>query len=59
MPGVANRIAILTQPSASATAGVAFVQQPLLQLQDQFGNARTALNGNADNSTVVTASTVM
>ena len=44
-----------TQPSSSATAG-AFAEQPVIQVQDQFGNARNSANGTPDNSTVVTAS---
>src|SRR5207253_2690896 len=43
-------------PSATAIAGVSLAQQPILQVQDQFGNVRNSVNGNADNSTVVTAS---
>ncbi len=43
-------LAIITQPSSTANAGVVFAQQPVLQLQDQFGNALTN-----DNTTVVTA----
>src|SRR5262249_8976911 len=50
VPGADSRLAIQTQPSATATAGVAFEQQPVLQVRDQFGNLRTN-----DNSTVVTA----
>jgi len=50
-PGPADQLAIQNQPSASATAGVAFPQQPVIQVQDEFGN----LCG-ADNSTVITAS---
>ena len=52
--GAASSLAILTQPSATATAGVAFAQQPVLQVRDQFGNLRSAANG-VTNSTVVTA----
>src|SRR6185436_12222653 len=47
-------LAILTQPSATSTAGVPFVQQPVLQVRDQFGNLRSTANGVTD-STVVTA----
>jgi hypothetical protein len=53
--GVANRLAIQTQPSPTAIAGLAFAQQPVIQVQDQFGNLRNAANGVADNSSVVTA----
>src|SRR5206468_1300897 len=53
--GAASNLAIQTQPSATATAGVAFTQQPVLQVLDQFGNVRSVANGVSD-STVVTAS---
>ncbi len=36
--GLATKLVILTQPSATATAGVAFVQQPLIRIEDQFSN---------------------
>ena len=52
--GAASSLAILTQPSATATAGVPFAQQPVLQVRDQFGNLRSTANGVTD-STVVTA----
>ena len=38
-PGVGTQLAITTQPSASAASGVAFVQQPVLQVRDAAGNA--------------------
>src|SRR4030095_4810920 len=50
VPGAASKLAIQTQPSASAVAGVAFAQQPVLRLQDQFGNFCTN-----NSSTVVSA----
>jgi hypothetical protein len=53
--GTASNLAVQTQPSASATVGVAFAQQPVIQVQDRFGNLRSSANGNADNSTVVNA----
>ncbi|TAK93698.1 MAG: Ig-like domain repeat protein [Verrucomicrobia bacterium] len=56
--GAANRLAILTQPSSTATAGVAFAQQPVVCVKDQFGNLLSAANGSADNATVVTATRV-
>jgi len=37
-PAAATKVVITTQPSASATNGVALVQQPVLQLQDAFNN---------------------
>src|SRR5439155_25555730 len=53
--GAASTLAIQTQPSSTATAGVAFAQQPVLQVFDQFGNLRSTANGVSD-STAVTAS---
>jgi fibronectin-binding autotransporter adhesin len=50
-PAAASQLVIQTQPSPSATAGSPFAQQPAVQIQDQFGNLRSA-----DNSTVITAS---
>src|SRR5204863_8137915 len=60
------QLAILTQPSAEANAGVTFPQQPVLQIQDQFANAliddstttvTAAANGSSSlqGTTVVTA----
>jgi hypothetical protein len=36
--GPATRVAITTQPSATATSGVAFATQPVVQLRDVYGN---------------------
>src|SRR5213078_2809832 len=41
-----SRLTIATQPSATATAGVAFSQQPVVRIEDQFGNLMSS-----DNST--------
>src|SRR5204862_3371173 len=49
-PAAASQLTIQTQPSGTATAGVAFTQQPVIRIEDQYGNLRSA-----DNSTVVTA----
>ena len=49
-PGPASQLVIQTEPSASATAGVAFSTQPVIYVEDQFGNLETG-----DNSTEVTA----
>jgi hypothetical protein len=46
----ASALAIQQQPSSTATAGVAFGQQPVVQIQDAFGNLI-----DDDNSTVVMA----
>ncbi len=48
--GPAARLEIATQPSATATAGVPFGQQPVVWVEDVGGNRLTG-----DNSTVVTA----
>jgi hypothetical protein len=37
--GAPERLSITTQPSSSARSGVAFEQQPLIQLRDASGNA--------------------
>src|SRR5439155_26567064 len=49
-PAAASKLVIQTQPSATATAAVNFAQQPVILIEDQFGNVLTS-----DNSTVVTA----
>ncbi len=49
-PGPAARLRIQTEPSSTATAGVAFSQQPVIWVEDGEGNHTTT-----DNSTVVTA----
>src|SRR6185436_3470519 len=50
-PAAASQLVIETQPSATATAGVAFSQQPAVRIEDALGNLLTA-----DSTTVVTAS---
>src|SRR5439155_11993922 len=50
-PAAAAQLTLNTQPSPTATAGVAFVQQPVIRIEDVFGNLRTN-----DTTTVVTAS---
>src|SRR5207244_2534674 len=46
----ASRLTIQTQPPSTATAGVIFAPQPVLRIEDQFGNLRSS-----DSSTIVTA----
>src|SRR5439155_1624597 len=46
----ASKLVVHTQPSATATAGQAFGIQPVVYVEDQFGNLDTN-----DSSTVVTA----
>jgi hypothetical protein len=36
--GVASRLAIVTQPSATASSGAPFAQQPVIELRDAAGN---------------------
>src|SRR5207302_4201176 len=37
--GAATQLALTTQPSSSAQSGVAFAQQPVIQVRDASGNA--------------------
>ena len=50
-PAAASKLLIQTQVSATATAGQAFATQPILELEDKYGNVETG-----DNTTSVTAS---
>ena len=50
-PAAATQLVIHTQPAATATAFVPFNPQPVIYVEDQFGNLETG-----DNSTQVTAS---
>src|SRR5262249_12684495 len=50
-PDAAVTLAILTEPSAGASPGLAFPTQPVVALEDAYGNIETV-----DNSTHVTAS---
>src|SRR5207245_1139210 len=43
-PAAASKLTIQTQPSATATAGIAFVQQPVVRIEDQYGNLRSGDN---------------
>ena len=52
-PAAASQLVINTQPSATATAGVAFGTQPVIYVEDQYGNLETG-----DNSTQVTAASL-
>ena len=44
-PGTAAKLAIQTEPSATATAGVAFAQQPVVVVEDQYGNVVANASG--------------
>ncbi len=50
VPASASKLTIATGPSATATAGVVFAQQPIVRIEDSFGNLVTS-----DSTTVVTA----
>src|SRR6185436_12321413 len=50
-PAAANRLTLAGQPSSTAIAGMPFDQQPVLRVEDQFGNLRSS-----DNATLVSAS---
>ncbi len=50
-PAAAAMLLIETEPSPTATAGMAFATQPVVRELDQYGNLETG-----DNSTVVRAS---
>jgi hypothetical protein len=41
-PAVASKLVIATQPSATATAGIAFTQQPVVWIEDTYNNVRIA-----------------
>ena len=49
-PAAASQLVINTQPSATATAGSPFATQPVVYIEDQYGNLETG-----DNATQVTA----
>jgi hypothetical protein len=49
----ASQLVVTTPPSASTVAGVAFAQQPVVKIEDRFGNTVTS---GADSSRVVTVS---
>src|SRR5262249_1188544 len=50
-PAVASQLAIHTQPAATATVNTPFHPQPVVYVEDQYGNLETG-----DNSTHVSAS---
>src|SRR5262249_28629162 len=52
-PAAASQLIINTQPSPTATAGVAFATQPVVYIEDAFGNLITG-----DNSTQVTGASL-
>src|SRR5205814_4747646 len=50
-PAAASRLTIQSQPPPTATVGVAFSQQPVIRIEDQFGNLRSGDNGTAVTAT--------
>jgi len=66
VPAPANKLTILTQPPGAATAGAAFAPQPVIRIEDQFGNliasdssrtvtaTRSAGSGTLQGTTVLT-----
>ena len=52
-PAGASQLLIATQPSATATAGQQFATQPVVYVEDQYGNLETG-----DNKTQVTAASL-
>src|SRR5205823_934066 len=44
-PGAASKLTIQTQPSSTATSGVAFAQQPIIRVEDVLGNLITTDTG--------------
>ncbi len=42
VPGPASQLVLVTQPSSTAVAGVPFALQPVVWLEDAYGNLRTA-----------------
>ena len=49
-PAAASRLGVQTQPSATATAGIAFAQQPVVRIEDQFGNLIPSMLGHFPSS---------
>ncbi len=45
VPGAPTQLAIGTEPSATATAGMAFAQQPVIWVEDTYGNLVTNATG--------------
>ncbi len=52
-PAAAARLAMVTQPSPTASAGVAFSTQPAVRLQDSFGN-NVSLSGTSITGSIAT-----
>ena len=53
-PAAAAKLVMVTQPSATASAGVAFATQPSVQLQDSFGNNVSIPGGRTVTASVAT-----
>ena len=57
--GAATQLVITTQPSATATSGSAVAQQPVIEVQDAYGNPVTTDNGRAVTATVSVGGTLV
>ena len=58
-PGEASVLVITTQPSATAASGSAFSQQPVIEVQDAFGNPLNTDNGRTVTVTVSVGGTLV
>ena len=58
-PAAAAKLVMVTQPSATASAGVAFATQPSVQLQDSFGNNASTLGRTVTASVATGAGTLV
>ncbi len=56
--GAKNKLAVTTQPSASATIATDFSTKPVVKMQDQYGNTVTSDNSSTITRTVVLSAQV-
>ena len=57
--GTATQLVITTQPSATGTSGSALAQQPVIEVQDAYGNPLSTDNGRAVTATVSVGGTLV
>ena len=48
VPAAANKLVIATQPSPTAAVGVPFAQQPVIYIEDHYGNLRDQRHAHGD-----------
>ncbi len=53
VPGVKNKMLITTQPGASATSNTNFSPDPVVEIEDQYGNTLTNDNASTISTTVL------